>query len=80
MRGAHINVDEDVILELRPVTRVPRPNYLPRKDVILDVVGVELTGLLTLAWGGRRFLKQGEVTDKYKMLNLIVVSNFASIG
>ena len=38
-----------------------------------------MTGLATISWGGRRFFRQGELTDKYKMLNLRAVSNLAPI-
>ena len=46
----------------------------------MNIVGVELTGVPTFSWAGRRFFRQGELTDKYKMLNLIAVSNFVLIG
>ena len=45
----------------------------------LDIIGRELTGVATFSWGRKNFLKQGELTDKYKMLNLIAVANFAPI-
>ena len=80
VRGTYVDVDEDYIREMRQeVPRVPSPAYPPRKNVALNIVGTELTGVTGFSWSGRRFLRQGELTDKYKMLNLIAVSNLALI-
>ena len=80
VRGTHISEDEDYIMEMRALPRVPRPTYPPRKSVVMDMVGVELAGLGIFSWVGQRFLRQGELNDIYKMLNLIVVSDLAPIG
>ena len=76
IRGTHIDVDEACILEVRQeVPRVQNPTYPPKKNVAMNLVGRELTGVADFSWAGWRFLKQGELTDKYKMLNLIAVSS-----
>ena len=51
-------MDEACILEVRQeVPRVQNPIYPPRKNVAMNLVGRELTGVTEFSWTGRRFLK-----------------------
>ena len=81
VRGAHKDLHVDYIRALRQeVPQVENPTYPPRKNVAMNMVGAELMVVATFSWAGKRFFCQGELTDKYKMLNLIAVSNLAPIG
>ena len=62
------------------IPQIQNPTYPPKKNVALNIVGTKLIGMASFAWSRPIFLRQGELTDKYKMLNLIAVSNLAPIG
>ena len=81
VRGIHIDVDENYIQEMRrEVPRVLNPTYPPKKNVAMNIVGKEFTGVADFSWTRKRFFRKGELTDKYKMLKLIALANFAPIG